>query len=109
LAVRELEKEGISARLINLHTLKPLDREAIVKAARATGRILVVEEQNIHGGLAGAISEVLLEEGCGAVQFQRMGLQNTFAKGYGSYADLKEMNGLSKAHIMAAVKKMVGN
>ncbi len=81
----------------------------IVAAARATGRILVVEEQNINGGLAGAISEVLLEEGCGAVKFQRMGLNDTFAAGYGSYDDLKEMNMLSKTHIMTAARNMVRN
>ena len=107
LAVKELKKEGISARLVNFHTIKPIDKEMIVKAACETGRVLVVEEQNIHGGLAGAISEVLLEEGWGKVKFRRMGLKDTFAAGYGTYDDLKEMNGLSKAHIVAAVQDMV--
>ena len=107
LAVKELKKKGISARLINFHTIKPIDKEMIVKAARETGRILVVEEQNINGGLAGAISEVLLEEGWGKVKFHRMGLQDTFAHGYGTYDDLKELNGLSKAHIVAAVQDTV--
>lgn len=108
-AVKELKKEGVSARLVNFHTIKPLDREMIVKAARETGRILVVEEQNINGGLAGAISEVLLEEGCGEVAFRRLGLKDTFTKGYGTYDDLKDLNGLSKAHIVAAVQDMVRN
>ena len=107
LAVKELKKEGISARLVNFHTIKPIDKEMIVKAACETGRVLVVEEQNIHGGLAGAISEVLIEEGWGKVKFRRMGLKDTFAAGYGTYEDLKEMNGLSKAHIVAAVQDMV--
>jgi len=80
----------------------------IVKAASETGRILVVEEQNMDGGLAGAISEVLLEEGWGKVAFRRMGLKDTFTQGYGTYDDLKDLNGLSKAHIMAAVHEMVG-
>jgi transketolase len=109
LAVKELKKGGISARLVNFHTIKPLDKEMIVKAARETGRALVVEEQNIHGGLAGAISEILMDEGLVAVKFRRMGLQDAFAKGYGTYDDLKEMNGLSKAHIVAAVQAMVRN
>jgi transketolase len=107
LAVRDLKKQGISARLVNFHTLKPIDRDAIVKAARETGRILVVEEQNTDGGLAGAIGEVLLEAGSGGVKFQRMGLENAFAKGYGTYDDLKELNGLSKVHIVHAVQGMV--
>ncbi len=108
-ACKQLKKEGISARLINLHTLKPIDREVIAKAARETGRILVVEEQNIHGGLASAIGEVLLEQGVGEVKFRGLGLKDTFTEGYGSYEDLKEMNGLSQAHIVAAVKDMVRN
>lgn len=106
-ACRELEREGISARLVNIHTIKPLDRQSILNAAKETGRILVVEEQNIHGGLAGAISEVLLEEGAGSVQFCRMGLYDRFTEGYGSYHDLKETNGLSKAQIKQVVQNMV--
>jgi len=107
LAARELEKAGISARLLNYHTIKPFDRSAIVKAARETGRILVVEEQNVAGALGSAVAEALLEEGAGAVKFRRMGLQDRFTEGYGTYDDLKELNGLSRAHIMAAVKEMV--
>lgn len=107
LAAKELEAEGVSARCINVHTIKPIDREALVKAAQETGRILVVEEQNVNGGLAGAVAEVLLEEGAGAVAFRRMGLQDAFTEGYGSHDDLKEMNGLSRAHILAAAREMV--
>ena len=55
-AVRELEAEGINARLINIHTIKPIDRDIIVKAAQETGRIITVEEHNIIGGLADAVS-----------------------------------------------------
>ena len=106
-AVKELKREGISARLINIHTIKPIDREAIVRAARETGRILVVEEQNINGGLGGAVSEVLMDAGVAVSRFKRLGLNDHFTKGYGSYDDLKDMNGLSQKHIVQAVKSMV--
>jgi transketolase len=105
-AARELDREGLSVRCLNVHTLKPLDRGAIVAAARETGRILVLEEQNVNGGLAGAVAEVLLEEGAGAVRFRRMGLNDAFADGYGSHEELKELNGLSRGHVIAAVRAL---
>jgi transketolase len=107
LAVRELEKEGVSAGLLNIHTIKPIDREGIIRAARETGRVLVVEEQGQNGGLAGAVAEVLLEAGAGAVKFHRMGLENSFAQGYGTYQDMREMNGLSKDHIVSAARTIL--
>ncbi len=58
-AVKELEAEGINARLINIHTIKPIDRDIIIKAAQETGRIITVEEHNVVGGLADAVSEVV--------------------------------------------------
>lgn len=106
LAARELERDGLSARCLNVHTLKPIDREAILAAARQTGRILVLEEQNVNGGLAGAVAEVLLEEGDGGVRFRRMGLRDRFAEGYGSHEELKELNGLSRADVAAAARAL---
>lgn len=106
-AVKELKKENISVELVNLHTIKPIDREAIVRSAQLTGRILVVEEQCISGGLGGAVAEVLMDEGLSAVQFRRMGLKDSFAEGYGSYDDLRDINGLSKKNIVTVVKEML--
>ncbi|WP_337099128.1 transketolase family protein [Paenibacillus sp. YIM B09110] len=56
-----LEKEGVSARVINMHTIKPLDEEAIIRAARETGKIISVEEHSIHGGLGAAVAEVVVQ------------------------------------------------
>ena len=106
-AVKELEKEGFSVRLVNFHTIKPIDRDAIVGAARETGRILVVEEQTVNGALGGVVAETLMEAGVGSCKFRRMGLDDTFANGYGTYDDLKDLNGLSRRHIADAVKAMV--
>ena len=56
-----LAKEGINARVINIHTLKPIDKETILKAARETGALVTVEEHSIIGGLGSAVSEVVCE------------------------------------------------
>ena len=61
-AARQLKKEGVSIRVIDMHTLKPFDKEAVVKAARETGRILTVEEHSIFGGLGAAVAEVTAQE-----------------------------------------------
>lgn len=61
-AGRLLEKEGVEPRVIDLHTLRPLDQEIIVQAAQETGRILTVEEHRIHGGMGGAVAEVTAQE-----------------------------------------------
>jgi transketolase len=57
-AVRLLEAEGIHARLLDMHTLKPLDKDAILQAAKETGRILTVEEHHINGGLGAAVAQI---------------------------------------------------
>lgn len=100
-----LEEEGIDARVVNMHTLKPLDREIILQAAEETGKIITVEDHNITGGLGSAVAEVVAESGSG-VAFRRMGLRG-FSNGYGSYAEVKEMNGIGKGQILKEVKTML--
>ncbi len=106
-AAEKLKAKGIFVRVINLHTLKPVDRDIILKAAVETKGILTVEDQNISGGLGGSVAEVLAEESGVCVNFKRLGLNNEFTEGYGSYQDLKEMNGISKDHIVKAVIKLL--
>ncbi|HAX24406.1 MAG TPA: transketolase, partial [Chloroflexi bacterium] len=77
-AVETLAGEGLDCRLIDLHTVRPLDRDAIVRAARETGRIITVEEHNITGGIGSAVAEVLAEEGI-AIPFKRHGIYDEFA------------------------------
>lgn len=105
-ACDDLRKAGISARVINIHTVKPLDEDIILRAARETGAVLTVEEHSIIGGLGGAVAEVLAERMEVPVRFNRMGLKGVFAEGYGSYEDMKEINGLSKGHIAAAARQI---
>lgn len=102
-AVADLKQKGINVRLINLHTIKPIDKEIIFEAAQDIGRIVTVEEQNIAGGLGGAVCEVLMDNGLGNVKMRRLGLMDTFAEGYGTFQDLKLMNKLSKDQIVDGV------
>ena len=106
-AVGELEERGVSVRLINMATIKPIDEEVILRAANETGGILTVEEHSIFGGLGSAIAEVLMENMERLVRFKRLGLKDVFPTGYGSYEQMKEMNGLSSKHICAAALNMV--
>ncbi len=101
-----LEREGIRARVINMHTLKPIDKGSIWRAIKETGGILTVEDHNIIGGLGSAVAEVVAESGQG-IPFRRMGLHG-FSEGYGNYAQVKEMNGVGIKSICDAVKIMLG-
>ncbi len=108
-AVKTLEDSGISVRLINIHTIKPIDKDIILRAAFETGVILTVEEHSILGGLGSLVAEVLLENNTFPIRFKRLGLNDVFPSGYGSYQDMKEMNGLSKNDIIGEVKVLFEN
>ncbi len=75
-AVRALKEKGISARLINMHTIKPIDKDIIIKAAKETGKIITVEEHNIIGGLGEAVAAAA-SENC-PVPVYRIGVEDTF-------------------------------
>lgn len=105
----ELDRKGICAEVINMHTIKPIDRDMIIHAVEHTGKILVVEEHSVIGGLRGAIAEVLTEEGI-MPALRYMGLNDCFARGYGSYKDIKRKNGLSLDDIIKqALRLAAGN
>jgi transketolase len=72
------EQYGISARVIDMHTIKPLDTEMVLKCAKETGNIVTVEEHSINGGLGSAVAECLLENGFSG-KFKRIGLPDEFA------------------------------
>lgn len=73
-----LEKEGVSVRIINMSSIKPIDEKAIIKAAQETGKIVTVENHNIIGGLGSAVAEVLSEK-C-PVKLKRIGIRDIFGK-----------------------------
>jgi len=103
-AVDELEKLGISVRLINIHTIKPIDKKIILKAAYDIGVILTVEEHSVIGGLGSAVAEVIAEGHNSPFKFNRLGLNDTFPEGYGTYQEMKEGNGLSRSGIVRQAK-----
>lgn len=96
-AAEQLQSEGICARVINMHTIKPIDREAVIRAADETGKIVTVEDHNIIGGLGGAVAEVIAEYGI-SIKFRRLGLES-FSSGYGTYDEVKCINGIGKESI----------
>jgi len=97
-----LEKEGIRARLVNIHTPKPIDRDAIIKAAYETGAIVTAEEHTLAGGLGSAIAEVLVETN--PVPVKMIGIRNKFGLS-GEPEELFEYFGLTAKHIAAAAKE----
>ncbi|MFH1318976.1 MAG: transketolase C-terminal domain-containing protein [Candidatus Omnitrophota bacterium] len=105
-AVDELERKGISPLLINIPTIKPIDKEIIIQVASRAKAILTVEEHSIIGGLGSAVAEVISEESSDRVIFKRMGLKGVFPSGYGSYQEMKEMNGLSCGHIVEETESL---
>ncbi len=96
-----LDGQGISARVINIHTIKPFDKEIIEKAAEETGAIFTVEDHSIYNGLGSMVAEVIAERRLN-VKFMRIGLAG-FAEGYGGYEDIKIMNGISFDAILKQV------
>lgn len=102
-SVKDLQQQGIKARLINMHTIKPLDADIVIKAAQETGAILTLEEHSIIGGLGSAVEEVLLRDLHKPIVFRKMGVMDCFCTGYGSHHELRAMNGLSGNDIKDAV------
>ena len=103
-AAEKLAEEGISARVTNVHTIKPIDKEDIIEAAKTTGCIVTAEEHNILGGLGSAVSEVVCEN-C-PVPVLRVGVEDKFGKS-GKVPALLEAYGLTTENIVAKAKAAI--
>lgn len=99
-----LAKEGISARVINIHTIKPIDKELLIKAAKETGTIVTAEEHSVIGGLGSAVSEAITEEY--PVPVLKVGIKDTFGES-GKPNDLLEKYGLTVSSIVDNSKKAI--
>lgn len=99
-----LKADGINARVINIHTIKPIDAELIIKAAKETKKIVTAEEHSIIGGLGSAVLEAISEE-C-PVPVIRIGVKDTFGES-GKPNELLEKYGLTEKEIVEAVRKLV--
>jgi len=103
-AHEELKKQKINAAVINIHTIKPIDKDLIIKSAKETKAIVTAEDHNILGGLGSAVSEVLAENFPAPIEF--IGVKDIFAES-AKPSDLYEKYGLSCPHIVKAVKKVL--
>lgn len=104
-AANALHEQGIDARIINIHTIKPIDRDIIVKAAKETGKIITVEEHSVIGGLGSAVGDVVLEE-C-PVPVIKLGVKDVFGHS-GPAKDLLKEYGLCAENIVAVTKATLG-
>lgn len=102
-AAELLENEGVQARVLSMPTLKPLDEEAIRRAARQTPVMITVEEHRVSGGLGGAVAEVLLESNVRPRAFKRIGLADDFFSEVGSQEHLRTYSGLDVDGIMQTI------
>ena len=100
-AKEELEKQGINIRVVDIHTIKPIDKELIIKCAKETKKLVSIEDHNIIGGIGSAISEVLTEEY--PAKLIRMGMKDRFGKS-GPAKELLRYFGLTSEDIIAVVK-----
>jgi transketolase len=106
-AARLLKKDGIAFRVYNMHTIKPLDTEAIDEAARDCGVIFSLEEENIIGGLGGAIAEYIAEKDAVQCRFRRLGVPDVYLDKAGSYTWLLTQFGLDAGSVADTVKKVL--
>ena len=104
IAADELKAEGIDARVINIHTIKPIDKDILVKAAKETGALVTAEEHSVIGGLGSAVTEVL-SEFC-PVPVLRLGVEDTFGKS-GPAVELLKIFGLDAKHIAEKARAAV--
>lgn len=103
-AQQKLKSEGINVRVINLHTIKPIDTEIILKAAKETGKIVTVEEHNVVGGLGSAVSEVICENHPSLVK--KIGINDIFGQS-GKPEELFKEYGLTSDKIVKTVKSII--
>ena len=104
-ARKTLKKDGISARVIDMHTLKPLDEKLILKCAKETNAIITAEEHSIIGGLGAAVAEILAENNI-STKFLRMGIRDIFCES-GAPSELMEKYELNEKHIVRQAKKIL--
>jgi transketolase len=103
-AAETLAARGVKARVVNMHTIKPIDKELLIACARDTGAIVTAEEHSVFGGLGGAVSEVLAKH-C-PVPLEFVGVEDTFTES-GDYEKLLVKYGLSAANIVAKAERVL--
>ena len=105
-AAKALEAEGIDVRIIDMYSIKPVDKELIFKAVKETGNILVWEDHLMEGGLASTVADVFVDAGVYPKKFKRLGIPQVYA-GFGSGPEQRAKYGYDRIAAIAAVKAMV--
>jgi len=103
----ELKKVNIKARVVGMYSIKPIDKNEIVDAARTTGGIVTIEEHNLDGGLGSAVSEVCMDNGSYPKRFLRLGMDNTYTTIVGSQKYLRSRYGIDSVTIVEKVKSLI--
>lgn len=106
-AAEALEKEGIHCRVLHIHTIKPLDMQAVLEQAESASLVVTIEEHTLVGGLGSAVAECLMDHGV-SVPMKRLGIPDVFAKHYGGQDDLLKTYGLQPEGIAASVREALG-
>ena len=101
----ELLKEGISVQVIDMFTIKPLDREAVLKAAEKTGRIVTWEDHLMQNGLSSAVADTLVDAGVALKSFKRFGIPQTYP-GFGSSQELYRKYGYDAETVSSYIKSL---
>ncbi len=104
-AAKELKSRGITARVLNVHTIKPIDKEAILSAVHDTRRIITAEDHSVIGGLGGAVAELIAESGKGCA-FKRLGVQDEFSP-IGYHEDLLSYHKIDAEGIIGAAEELL--
>ena len=103
-AAEELEQKGIAARVLDMHTVKPLDREAVMDCIHTTKAVVTVEDHNIYNGLGSAVAELVSENGTALLR--RVGIQDQFGQS-APYERLLEMNGITVENIVKQAEELL--
>jgi transketolase len=102
-----LQEQGVDVRVVSMHTIKPIDKDAIISAANETGGIISIEEHNIDGGLGSAVAEVCMDSGVIPKAFLRIGLDNKYSSIVGTQDYLKEYYRMNQAAIVQKVLSLL--
>lgn len=101
-----LKEDGIKSKVINISTIKPLDIKGIINECKKQKNIFSVEEHNIIGGIGSSIADVIAENNLDC-KLNKIGLNDCFANGYGTYSEIKKMNGLDSLSIYNKIKEKI--
>ena len=105
----KLKENNITATILHMHTIKPFDKDKLIKLAKKSDVIFSIEEHTIIGGLGSACAEVILEAGFqNPKKFKRIGIPDTFPLGYGRQNDMMKRQNITVEHVLKSIKSIVG-